>query len=226
ERVITRYQAIAEEPRQRAVRARVMAAAQALLEASRPGDSNQAMMELGATVCTPTRPRCLLCPLSEGCRAREQGNPERYPALARSSKKVAVKLALAVVPRPDGKILLLRRDDSRRLLAGTWELPWVEGVADGERGRAGLERELGVRYGARWELQEELGKVRHGITFRAIEAQVWRGNVSGGDSVAEGREAGWFAPAELSRLAVSSLVAKAVRLATGPGGIAGQRDAS
>jgi A/G-specific adenine glycosylase len=79
ERVLTRRLALAENPKSRAVRLVLLEEGARLLSESRPGDSNQALMELGATLCAPQRPRCLFCPLLAGCRAAAQGDQERYP---------------------------------------------------------------------------------------------------------------------------------------------------
>src|SRR6202023_1073377 len=101
-------------------RARLLADAASLLDPSRPGDSNQALMELGATICLPRRPRCLLCPLRPGCRAAGDGQPELYPEPRRKRASERLRLVVAVVAR-QGRVLLFRRPPSSGLLAGTWE---------------------------------------------------------------------------------------------------------
>ncbi len=90
--------------------------AQALLDRKRPGDFNQAMMELGATVCTPRAPKCLLCPLSSFCRTR--GADESAAPVAR--KINALHYALA---SKNGSVLLVQRSPDASLMAGMWELP-------------------------------------------------------------------------------------------------------
>jgi A/G-specific adenine glycosylase len=90
--------------------------AEELLERKRPGDFNQAMMELGATVCTPRRPQCLICPANAFCRTRgaEAGRPQP----ARKSKDVCYGLA-----RRGDSVLLTQRPGDASLMAGMWELP-------------------------------------------------------------------------------------------------------
>ncbi len=78
-----------------------------LLEPKSPGDWNQAMMELGATVCTPRAPQCLLCPVAKFCRARQSGDPESFPEKRKKREAVQIVLAAAVLSTPRGQTLLL-----------------------------------------------------------------------------------------------------------------------
>ena len=95
--------------------------AQKLLAPSRPGDFNQAMMELGATVCLPREPRCLICPIRQWCRAPGE-IPQRKPALRQRRKQLWCTL-----DRRDGHVRLVRRPKTASLMAGMWELPqWTE----------------------------------------------------------------------------------------------------
>lgn len=79
ERVIARLFALRGDPRRAPTRARLWALARRFADCDRPGDVNQALMDLGATVCLPVHPRCLLCPVRRFCAAHAQGDPERYP---------------------------------------------------------------------------------------------------------------------------------------------------
>ena len=92
-------------------------AAGKLLEPTRAGDFNQAMMELGATVCLPRQPRCLLCPLSEFCASRGELESTDTPP---PQKKRKIHLGLA---RRDGKVFLVQRKKEESLMPGMWELP-------------------------------------------------------------------------------------------------------
>jgi A/G-specific adenine glycosylase len=138
ERVMARRLALAEDPKRGASRALLVAAAAALLDPSRPGDSNQALMELGATLCLPRQPRCELCPLRPGCAASGEGRPGLYPPPRRRRPTEIRRLLVAVVAsreNPD-RVLLFRRSPrlpqaaptspSVGLPAGAWELPWLE----------------------------------------------------------------------------------------------------
>ena len=204
ERVLARWLGMSEDPKSSAARRRLLAAAGGLLDRERPGDSNQALMELGATLCTPRRPKCLLCPISGGCQAAAEGNPERYPA-ARARRQAERKMWLVAVVEDGGGVLLFRRPDDSEILAGTWELPWV----DGEAGEPALA--FTARYGGSWRVGPQVARVRHGITFRDIEVAVHRAEVAAAGEMREGREAGWFDDAGRAGLPLSSLVGKVLK---------------
>jgi len=206
ERVVSRLLAAPEDPHGAAARRRLLAAAGGLLDPERPGDGNQALMELGATLCTPRRPRCLLCPLRPGCRAAAEGDPERYPTMRPRRERERLRLVAAVVHgerRDAGAVLLVRRPEGSSLLAGTWEVPWVEAA-----GRRGAAAGLAARYGGSWTLGPRLARVRHSITHRDLEVAVHRAELAGGGEVAEGVEAGWFDGDGRAGLPLSSLVGK------------------
>ena len=201
ERVISRLLLEAGDVKSAAVRKRLVTAAAELVDAGRPGDSNQALMELGATVCLPRIPRCLLCPVVDGCLA--SGNePERFPSPRRERAREE-RSGLAVLVEEGGRMLLFRRPDESSLLAGLWELPWLEEVDESPEGA------LAARYGGGWKLGSKLGQVRHGITFRDLSIEVRRGELSNAGELAESRaEAGWFRHEELGSLALPSLTTK------------------
>jgi len=225
ERVTARLSAEDGDPKSAPVRRLLLARAAELLDPERPGDSNQALMELGATVCVPRGPRCLLCPLREagdGCAAAREGDPERYPPPRRRRATVRERRLVVVVER-QARLLLFRRPEDAELLAGMWELPWVEVTDGGARADGGeAAAALAGRYGGEWEIGATLGEVKHGITHRAIEIAVHRGEVvveEGALAEAKGGlEAGWFAHGELAGLGLSSMVGKALGLLGGQGG--------
>jgi A/G-specific adenine glycosylase len=229
ERVMARRLALAEDPKRGAARARLLAAAAALLDPARPGDSNQALMELGATLCLPRRPRCLLCPLRPGCGAASEGRPERYPPPRRRRPGEIRRLLVAVVAvaardHPD-RVLLFRRGgsagaggqvpDGPGLPAGAWELPWLE-LADGQ---VPPQRALAEKYGGDWRLGPPLATVRHAITYRDLRVTICRADLLLGQAgeVREGIDSGWFDGAERSALHLSSLVGKALRACAAEG---------
>lgn len=203
ERVVSRWLAQAEDPKASGPRRRLLETAAGLLDPERPGDSNQALMELGATICTPRRPKCLLCPIAPGCRARMAGDPESYPATRVKRESEKRRLAVAVAER-NGRVLLFRRPDDSELLAGTWELPWVP-----EDGGPASEAALTARYGGTWTLGPRLAEVRHGITFRDLEIGVHRAEVA--DLAPAPEAAGWFDAAGRAGLPLSSLVGKVLK---------------
>jgi A/G-specific adenine glycosylase len=98
-------------------------AAENLLDPTRPGDFNQALMELGATVCLPRQPRCLLCPVSELCSSR--GELQATGAAPRQKKR-EIQFGLA---QRDGHVFLVKRKEEESLMPGMWELPEYLGPA-------------------------------------------------------------------------------------------------
>ncbi|MEM8795155.1 MAG: A/G-specific adenine glycosylase [Pseudomonadota bacterium] len=120
ERVITRLHAL-EEPLPGAKKT-IRKLASALTPDNRPGDYAQAVMDLGATLCTPRKPACALCPWSEGCEARRAGNAERYPLKKPKGEKPTRFGHAFVAIRRDGAVLLRKRPD-KGLLGGMSEVP-------------------------------------------------------------------------------------------------------
>jgi A/G-specific adenine glycosylase len=207
ERVLSRCLALDEAPKASGARKRLLAAAADLLDPNRPGDSNQALMELGATLCSPRRPKCLLCPLRPGCRASLEGDPESYPVPKVKREGERHRLLVAVVEDGAG-VLLFRRPEDSTLLAGTWELPWVTLERDGAVETADPAGGLRQRYGGLWSLGPREAGVRHGITYRDLEVDVHRADLAWGGEVREGMPAGFFDGAGRAGLPLSSLVGK------------------
>ncbi len=219
ERVLGRFLALEEDPKSSAGRLRLRAAARELLDPARPGDSNQALMELGAMRCKVKIPTCRLCPLQEDCAAHQRGEVERFPVPRK--RKATQKLglvAVVVVDSTEERFLLFRRPEDSPLLAGTWEVPWVEASQGRDREPSVVTEGLGRRYGGSWRLEERIGEARHSITFRALRVAVHRATqVGAGEPGTEGPEAGWFRRGDIEALATSSLVGKVLGLVWGEG---------
>jgi A/G-specific adenine glycosylase len=108
------------------------------------GDFNQALMELGATVCVPQRPVCLVCPVRSFCAARKEGDPERYPPRA-AARAVPIVRAISLIVRRGDQVLLVRRPASG-LWGGLWEPPTLP-LLENETEKAGLARLVGAGLG-------------------------------------------------------------------------------
>lgn len=149
---------------------------EAVTPVDRPGDFAQAMMDLGATICTPRRPACALCPWMQPCRARAAGSQETFP---RKAEKAARRLRRGLafwISRPDGTVLVRTRPD-QGLFGGMTEIPsssWVESW-DGQA--ALLEAPLPAPLGG-W--QPVPGVARHGLTHFELELSLVRGEVPAG----------------------------------------------
>jgi len=200
ERALSRLLASAEDPKRAATRRVLLQVAQDLLVAGRAGDSNQALMELGATLCKPQSPNCAACPVNAWCAGFATGEPERYPPPRRRRASENVKRRVFLVAR-DTRYLLFQRAANAKRLAGFWELPWVEG-----EGAAG---ELGGKYGGDWVVGPARGRVRHTITHRRFDIELREADWQPAGS-AEASPAGWFSVKQMENLATSSLVGKAI----------------
>jgi A/G-specific adenine glycosylase len=121
-RVLSRLVAERGDVSGAAARARLKQTAETLLDRRRPGDFNQALMELGATVCLPRNPHCLLCPWRGPCQARRDGLENELPLKRRTREPVRQSLVLYLIEK-GGRVLLRRRGDAEARLAGFWELP-------------------------------------------------------------------------------------------------------
>jgi A/G-specific adenine glycosylase len=172
ERVVCRLAGLDGEPRRAATRRAIEQSATGLIDARRAGDSNQALMELGATICRPRAPRCGECPLARGCHARAEGEPERYPQAVARPTTVDV-LCVAALARRGRRVLLNRRAAEPN--AGFLELPQVELRSRDRPASARLRRRLASHlarhHGLDVELAGELPVVRHSITHHRIRVR-------------------------------------------------------
>ena len=178
-RVLARLFKISGDTKSSAVQGRLWKAAQQLLPETRPGDFNQAVMELGATVCSPRQPRCLLCPWTQQCLARQQGLQELLPERVRR-EEVRRSLQAAIVVQHRGRFLIVRRS-SQRLLKGFWEFPSTE-LRQKQSAAKRAARTLAETYGFNVGSVEQLTTVKHAIMTRRIELQVFRARLAPGAS--------------------------------------------
>lgn len=155
-----------------------------LLDPKSPGDWNQAMMELGAMICTPRAPQCLLCPVAKSCRARQMGDPEAFPEKRKKRDVVQIVLAAAVLCTPRGQTLLLpppgskkenkpAADDIATLVSRMWHFPTVAIRKDASTElRNYLANSLPSGNG-KLHL-EPLARVRHAVTYRNVTVLPFR----------------------------------------------------
>lgn len=181
----------------------------ALMPARRAGDFTEALMELGATTCTPRAPACGRCPLASDCVARREGRvAELPPARPRAALREVRAAAAVVLAR--GRVLLWRRPADAELLAGLWELPG--GFTGRLSARAYLEREVLPSLGG-GRAVEELGRVRHVITHRRITVELLRCEL---DAAPRGAHLVRVRPEDAGDLGLTAATAKALaRIARG-----------
>jgi A/G-specific adenine glycosylase len=194
-------------PGERERESRLWALAGALVQGERPGDLNQALMELGATVCRPEAPMCLLCPVRRHCRALARGRVAQLPPPRVRRPPKALTLALAVWR--EGERVLLARREEKGLFGGLWELPAVELPAEVE---APPSARLAEALGVPLTLGAPLGEVQRTLTHRALTLRLYpvtAGTRPRGSAPAY-RELTWATPAEAAALGMSTAMAKAL----------------
>lgn len=201
-RVVARLYAVDEALPQ--ARAAIGALARALTPQRRTGDFAQAMMDLGATLCTPRLPRCPECPLRKGCAAADAGDPEAYPRRNRKSSKPWRYGVVFWAQRRDGAVLVRQRPSSG-LLGGMMEFPstaWRAEVWSTDQAQSSAPTS------ARW--LPLAGNVRHTFTHFRLELQVLAGCVLPETGPEDGS---WCRPDDFTRLALPTLMKKVARLA-------------
>jgi A/G-specific adenine glycosylase len=181
--------------------------AEDLLDRDHPGDWNQALMELGATLCTPRAPACPVCPLRSECRARALGLAEALPEGRARRPSVDVTVAAALIEHA-GRVLLVRRSEGA-LLSRMWEIPQTSLES---KGHADLVRELRERHGLEIEAGPLVARARHAITFRRIRVEAYRARLARRPA-ADAERLRWASLADLALLPTSSLTRKVLKAA-------------
>jgi A/G-specific adenine glycosylase len=187
-RVISRVTNDASDIAAAATRARFRAVVQELLDRHRAGAFNQALMELGATICLPGEPQCGQCPVAMHCQAHRRGTAAELPIKLSRQVQQSIAHTLALVER-SGTILLWQRGAGERRMSGFWELPSPDELPD-------------------FRAHRVLGTFRHTITHHRYTLTLLAGSI-------RGTPAGfhWFRRDELSDIPVSTITRKALALA-------------
>ena len=220
-RVIARLEAVRGDLRANGTWQTLQKSADHLLQPRAPGDWNQAMMELGATLCTPRSPQCLLCPINEFCEARKQGLAEVIPEKRTKRNSVEITLASLVLIDPRGNTLLLAPpkstqksaapDDVPTLLSRMWHFPTLS--VQPSQASASLTNFARESLFAARKFQmelEPLKKARHAVTYRSITVLPFRLAVAKLPKVSGAKV---LPLADLSAVAISNLTRKVARAA-------------
>ncbi|MBX4937617.1 A/G-specific adenine glycosylase [Rhizobium binae] len=174
--------------------------------ADRPGDFAQAMMDLGATICTPKRPACSLCPFRGSCQALKLSDPELFPVKAAKKEKPVRHGAAFIAVTGDGEILLRRRAESG-LLGGMTEVPTTAWTAriDGETSVTAAPFE------AAWLA---CGTVIHVFTHFELRLSIWRAAIAAKPTLNDGVNDEWWEPVtNLEAQALPTIMKKAIAAA-------------
>ncbi len=171
-----------------------------LLCGSRPGDYNQAMMDLGSQICLPKNPKCTLCPVQNYCSAWIEGVPEKYPEPKKKRPVPHYDVSVAVLRDTLGRIFIQQRA-AKGLLGGLWELPGGK-AQPSESPKETCVRELQEELGVKVQVGYLIGEVNHAyshfkITLRAYECTI----IDGEPKSTVGLTTAWVPPDELTKFA-------------------------
>ena len=170
---------------------------------SRAGDSAQALMDLGSTICTPKKPACALCPLNEDCLSRARGDQESFPRKAPKKAGELRRGAAFVVTR--GGELLVRSRPEKGLLGGMTEVPTSEWLA-AQDDKTALTQAPALKHVARW--QRKVGVVTHVFTHFPLELVVYTADVPARSAAPNGMR--WVPVATLKDEALPNVMRKVI----------------
>ncbi len=173
-RVISRLFAIEENTDKSSGLKKIDRLALKLLDEKNPGDHNQAMMDLGAMVCTPKNPKCLSCPVSKKCKGFYSGDATRYPIKNKKTKVPEVDVAIASIIE-EGKILLVQRPKNT-MLEGLWELPGGK-VENDETIEEACLRELVEETGTTIKIRKKIGIIKHAYTHLKVKLHIFSAKI-------------------------------------------------
>ena len=209
-RVLTRLFCLTGDPKRSPLLQELWGLARALIPPGRASDFNQALMELGATCCTPRAPRCVTCPLASYCQALEQ---DRVLDLPQTSPRPALSFErrVAAVVRRRGRVLVVRAPSTASRWAGMWQFPDVELQGD-QNPSSVLQSSIATKTGLSIDTGEHLGSLQHQVTrFRiAIEVYACRPREGRARAIDYGAVR-WCAPEQLSALAMPAAHRKIAR---------------
>ena len=172
-------------------------------EKSRAGDSAQALMDLGSSICTPKRPACALCPLNEDCAARARGDQETFPRKAPKKSGVLRRGAAFIVTRGDE--LLVRTRAEKGLLGGMTEVPGSDWLA-GQDDKVALKQAPTLKGITKWH--RKTGVVTHVFTHFPLELVIYTAKVAARTRAPAGMR--WVPVATLAGEALPNVMRKAI----------------
>jgi A/G-specific adenine glycosylase len=198
-RVLTRLFSLSGDPKRAPLQGRIWALARALIPRGHAGDFNQALMELGATCCTPRAPRCGSCPVARHCKALSEDRVLDFPEAA-PRRALTEERRVAAIVRRRGRVLVARASSTAARWAGMWQFPDVELGSDGDplvSLSAGVERTTGLSI----DVGAKMGQLRHHVTRFRIDIDVYgcRARAGRARPIAYGAVS-WCAPEQLPAL--------------------------
>ncbi|MGD6943233.1 A/G-specific adenine glycosylase [Cytobacillus gottheilii] len=180
-RVFSRILSIWDDIAKPATRKVFETAVRELISHDNPSDFNQALMELGALICTPTSPSCLLCPVRDHCAAFHEGTQHELPIKTKNKKQKHVKMAAAILVNDKGEILIQKRP-AKGLLANLWEFPNVESTLSYVDEKALLEDRFADLYSGNVHLNRSIGQLEHVFSHLIWNINIYAGTIDDGSA--------------------------------------------
>jgi A/G-specific adenine glycosylase len=215
-RVLCRLSAMADDPRKAAISRILWDLSASLVQGDSPADFNQALMELGATICIPVRPLCASCPVQRFCQGYSRKLVDKIPPQARPRPIEKLILAMALVAGTGDRLLIVKRNHPR-LMTGLWEFPVIDCAEQADGDPSVIASRFRSKWGLRLAGLEPIGRVSHAITYRRIRLNVYAARLRGAipKALRSASSARWMQPSERFCYGMSSLSLKALRLLQG-----------
>jgi A/G-specific adenine glycosylase len=175
-RVLSRILSVWEDIAKPSSRKIFEAAVKEMISQDNPSFFNQGLMELGALICTPTSPSCLLCPVMEHCNAFEEGVQNELPVKTKGKKQRKVQLAAVILTNEEGQTIIHKRPD-KGLLASLWEFPNVEVSLPFLNDKTQLQDMLKEKFCIQAEVTQKVGNIEHVFSHLIWDIKVYEGKI-------------------------------------------------
>ena len=204
-RILARYYDIAAPVRTPETEKRLWELAAENLDRERPGDFNEALMDLGSAICLPENPQCLLCPLCENCLARQHGTTAERPVMLKAEPIPHYIVTAAVIPDESGERFLLTKRPAKGLLGGLWEFPGGKQEA-GESLEDCIRREIREELDIAINVGEPFGVYKHAYTHFKVTLHAFLCRMTEGEpKPLAADELGWFTREALKDLPMGKI---------------------
>ena len=175
------------------------------LDRERPGDFNEALMDLGSAVCLPENPKCLLCPIADGCQALKNGTVAERPVLSKADPVPHYIVTAAVIADAEGEKFLLTKRPPKGLLGGLWEYPGGK-QEPGESLEDCMRREIREKLGVPVSVGQAFGVYKHAYTHFKVTLHAFLCTITEGiPQPLAASELGWFSRDALSGLPMGKI---------------------
>ena len=204
-RILARYYDIADPVRTPQTEKLLWKLAEENLDKERPGDFNEALMDLGSAICLPENPQCLLCPLSENCLARQHDTTGERPVMLKAEPVPHYIVTAAIIPDETGERFLLAKRPANGLLGGMWEFSGGK-QQEGETLEECLRREIREELDLTIRVGESFGTYKHAYThFKVTLHAFFCERIEGVPKPLAASELGWFTREEMQSLPMGKI---------------------